>query len=295
MTKKWLFIDGNFICYRNFYAMGGLSHGDLRTGVLFGFMKDLLYFQEVHRTQDVVFCFDYGKCLRTAILPEYKSARKKQRAELNDEDQELRKEFLKQVDQLRTVWLPTMGFRNICFQEGYEADDIIASLCHQNLGKGDEAIIVSSDSDLYQLIRPRVSIWDANHRVLKDMVWFQKKYSIHPREWWRVRALCGCSTDCVPGVAGVGETTAIRYLQEKLPSHFKAFDAIESNKRLAKFNEKLVRLPFKDTNIFFLRPDQVTKEGWQEVCDALGIRSLRELAPTPTRTRTSHGTSGKRW
>ncbi|GAH00618.1 unnamed protein product, partial [marine sediment metagenome] len=98
-----------------------------------------------------------------------------------------------------------------------------------------------------------------------------------PREWKLVKALAGCSTDGIPGVKGVGEKTAIKYLTSQLKETTKACQAIISKEgiKIFKRNLKLVALPFKGTNVFKLKKDKLSKEGWIKVTKTLGMKSLQ--------------------
>jgi 5'-3' exonuclease len=114
---------------------------------------------------------------------------------------------------------------------------------------------------------------------------FSKETGLEPWEWAKVKAIGGCKTDEVPGIPGVGEKTAIKYILGKLKPDSAAYKAIKANKEIITRNRKLVELPFEGTQVFELRTDTISDEGWKEVCDALGMSSIRGRAPTLTRTK----------
>ena len=151
----------------------------------------------------------------------------------------------------------------------------------KNLPRGDKSILISSDHDVYQLITTQTSFY--NPITCKQLTknGFIAKYGIKPREWWMMKAIAGCSSDGVPGVLRIGEKTAIKYLKGELSDVSVAYGHITSfnGKRLYKRNRKLVKLPFKGTKIFKLRKDNVTRKGWNEVMDILGMKSIRGRAP----------------
>jgi 5'-3' exonuclease len=282
-----LLIDSNFLAYRSYHAMGELSFGAIKTGVIYGFLKEVIGLQDRFGTDCVVFCFDLGNPKRKEIMPCYKQKRHALR-EMTEEARESRLFMRAQVDKLREEYLPRIGYKNIHAQWGYEADDVIASVC-TTLPEGDDAIIVSADGDLYQLLSERVSIFqpkmfkrDARFITLQS---FKKQHGIHPKHWARVKALAGCVSDEIPGVEGVGEKTALKFLRGELKKGSvarlairKAFDA-----GAVALNLRVVGLPYVGTQVFKLQKDELSHEGWQEVCASLGLRSLVNDSPFSSR------------
>lgn len=277
--RTWLILDCNYLCYRSYHAMGQLSFGDALTGVIFGFLRDIPIFEEVHTTDLIAFCFDYGRSIRCEIYPRYKANRRK---ELTDEQETSLRSMQKQMRLLRTKYLHRIGFRNVFLQKGYEADDLIASVV-DNLPKGHHAVIVGSDHDLFQLISPRVSLWNPHQKKMYDIAWFRREFRLEPAQWVEVKALAGCTSDNVQGITGVGEKTAIKYLKGKLKPGTIAYERIVSNSALIKLNTRLVELPYKGTMKCKLRRDEVSKEGWSYVTTRLGMHSLTQTPLLSTR------------
>lgn len=273
MKKTWLIIDSNFLCWRAFHSMGGLKHGGVATGVAFGFMKEVQALQDAYRTDNLVFCFDYGKGRREKLFPGYKQ--KRHSKELTEDELNEIIAFRKQVSKLRTDYLHRMGYSNVFYQKGFESDDIIASIT-QNLSEDEEAIIITSDGDLYQLIKPNVMFYNPQKRQTITYQSFYKEWGIKPRRWWQVKALGGCSTDEVPGIPGIGEKTAVKFLLKQLKETTKAHQSIVSKEGRAVYrrNKKLVKLPLAGTNVFDLDEDNFSEEGWNSVCQQLGFKSL---------------------
>jgi len=272
---RWLILDCNFLCHKAFHALKhlNLSHKDIPTGVIFGFMKELNSLSELHQCGNFVFCFDEGFNLRENVLPTYKEKRRDKVLELTEEEQKSKKEFYKQVTKLRDKYLPLAGFRNIFHQDGYEGDDIMASVA-ENLPKGDLATIVTSDQDLFQCITKRVDFYDPSKRQLLTKERFKFLYGICPSKWGMVKSIGGCSTDEVPGVKGVGEPTAIKYLKGNLPNHYKVFEAIESKKgsKIIARNKKIVVLPMKGTKKYKPKKEKVPPN-WSAVAAKLGFQT----------------------
>ena len=99
-------------------------------------------------------------------------------------------------------------------QEGYEADDLIATYARQALEAGADVTIVSSDKDLMQLVRPGVRMYDTmkNKVIGEDEV--MERFGVPPSKVIEVQALIGDSTDNVPGVPGIGVKTAALLINE---------------------------------------------------------------------------------
>ena len=260
--------------------MQSLSYGDTPTGVMFGFLKYIPTLCELFNTPHLVFCWDSKTNKRFKIYKQYKSNRHPKKDTRTRAELLFESEFRIQMARLRRVYLPKIGFKNVFLQKGYESDDIMASVS-KHLPKGDKAIIISSDQDLYQLITTQTTFY--NPITCKQLTknGFISKYDIKPREWWMMKAIAGCSSDGVPGVYRVGEKTAIKYLKGELNDMSVAYGDITSinGKKIYVRNRKLVKLPFKGTKIFKLRPDDVSQKGWNEVMDMLGMKSIKGRAP----------------
>jgi 5'-3' exonuclease len=285
MPRTWIVIDANYLCWRAFHTTGQLSFGEKPTGVIFGFLKAVREMQKLFG-QRVVFAFDHGKNIRLEKLPGYKSTRKAMRKKMSEEDKEKHLKMQKQIELLKTKYLRQVGYRNVFYQEGYEADDIIASVVLNSIPKTDTIVIVSADKDLYQLIRKdRITIYNPHRMVRMNGELFTKTYDLlNPRHWVGVKAIAGCSTDDIPGVPHVGEKTAIKILKlleecAKTPrvltsgeSHMLAKNVEFRNR--TKRNMKLVRLPYPGCKTFQLWKDKVTSDKWNELMKNLGMKSL---------------------
>lgn len=288
MKDPLLLIDVSYMAYRAFHAMGALAHGGEGVAVAFGVLRDVVGLQNQFQTGRCVFAFDHpAPKHRAAILPTYKASRRARYLEESAEEKEARADFRRQLAALYKTHLPAAGFANVFAAAGYEADDIIAKVV-QRLPPGEEAIIVSSDADLWQLLRPGVVVWNPQKAKLLTATGFALKWGIEPDRWADVKAIAGCSGDDVPGVPGVGEATAAKYLRGELGAHTKAHAAIEDRFAMWQENLKLVRLPYYGTPDFEIRPDGVTEETWCGVADALGAKSLRVAVPR-TATKKSKG------
>jgi DNA polymerase-1 len=272
-VNTWLLLDVSNMAYRAFYTTGDLSHEGAKTGVAFGVLRDVLNLQDLHQPKETIFCFDVGRSKRREIDPRYKR-RKRPGNAFEEEARSNRRKVRRQVDKLRTKILPAIGFRNLFWQEGYEADDVIASVCG-SLPDDARAVIVSTDEDLFQLLREDwVAIWNPTTKRAVTAESFRREWDVEPEQWADVKALAGCKGDNVIGIDGVGNKTAARYLSGTLKPSTKAWMRIERKGLVWNDNLPLTQLPLLGVRRFELRKDRVTPGRWNRVLEKLGIKSL---------------------
>lgn len=235
--SRVLLIDCSAVCYRALYTSGHLKTSEgVPSGIVFGFFNILYKLCCNGRAAHFAFCWDSQQSHRKQLFPEYKGNR--------EHTPEIVEAF-KQFKTLRTKILPTLGFANNFFKVGYEADDLIASLCTNDPpNESQEYCIVSADHDLYQLLTPRICMWEPSTRVKKYTYEnFCEQWQAKPDIWGLAKCYAGCRTDGVPGIPGVAEKTAIKHLTVKpLPR----LQSPEAQKIVAR-NEPLVVLPFAST------------------------------------------------
>ena len=279
MSRTWVIIDSNYLAYRAFYSVGGLSYKNTPTGATFGYLGALLQFQTIFPNSELTtaHCFDSKKSKRRRMAKRYKHNRRKARKKLDPKTREKLDQLYYQINKLRRKYLFQIGYQNVFHQVGYEADDLIASAC-KNLVKEDEAIIISSDKDMYQLITKQVKIYNPRLKEMMTLERFKSVYGIHPSYWSDVKALAGCNSDEIKGVPGIGEKTAVDFLLGKLDhtTKTKKIDSIMSRegKFIQDANKRLVHLPLKGTKQCVLIPDKKLG-GWNAVMKSLNIKTLR--------------------
>lgn len=291
MPNFWLVLDVDFLCHRAFYSTGGLKNNDDPTGVLFGFFRELESLKRQFNSDRFVFCFDHGKLLRESVLAQYKETRKKKKAGMTDEEAENYAGMKSQVKKLKLKYLDRLGYKNVFFQDGYEADDVIASVvgnAHE-LPDGDRIIMVSADQDLYQLLNKQVAQWNPNLKTLFTAKAFRQKYGIAPRQWPHVKAIAGCDSDDVRGVPGVGEKTACKYLRKELgPGNDKQM-MIEACADVWLPNLDIVRLPYPGIKPFKPEAGQRDDKEWEKLCLELDFQTLLGGSGRKTLNRDSFG------
>lgn len=274
MNDQWLIFDMPYMCYRAFFSTGGLSYKEGPTGVIYGVLKSIQHMQNQFLTDKLMFCFDHGKSWRKHLYPDYKKNRRKN---MTKEQEQAYDEMKVQVNQLKYRYLYEIGYRNIFYQKGFEADDIIAALplIHKL-----NAIIVTADKDLFQCITetPRVVVYNPFKDQTMDAKLFRRTYGVLPSQWAWVKAIAGCPSDCIPGVKGVGEKTAIKYITNNLTGA-KA-NAIDAHKQSIQQTLVLTGLPYNDgvhclnVNQLQIEKDEVSLKAWRQVTSSLGMKSL---------------------
>lgn len=266
--KTILLIDCDYLCHRAWYSTGHLDNG-----VIFGFFRELIELQDKFMPEAFCFCFDFGKNLRKVDYPKYKSNR-----------EPMPEEFEVQRHGLRRKHLKELGYNNIHYQRGYEADDVISGVSG-NLPNNQRCIVVSSDSDLYQLLGPRTSIYRPSKGSIITEDSFSRDYGITPTQWVDCKAIAGCKTDCVEGIKGVGEKTAAKFLSGNLSPTSKAFEAIVKGTKTWKKNRHLVRLPYPGLGTFEVKKDSIKAGNWEELAERLGMFSISKRAPKRSKSK----------
>lgn len=272
---RWLLVDANNLCHRNFHAMHrvGLSHDGMPTEVVFGFMRDIASIGELFDVQAAAFAFDRGAGKRRDIYPAYKANRQRRR----EDEQELYERLSMLIGLLRDRYLPNMGFVNVLSAPGFEADDLIAGAVDTILDKpNQEIVIVSGDADLWQCLRPGVSCYSPASKKLMTRERLMEVEGLEPWEWLVSMSLTGCSSDNVRGIPGIGPVKARKHIRGELPEESVDYRKIVSSKglRVATRNLRLIRLPFEGMPPVRIRRERATRGKVRDVFRSLGIRSL---------------------
>ncbi len=215
MSDRLFLIDGYALIYRAFFAMLSrpltTSRGE-NTSVAWGIANFLLRLSDKHHPDRVAWVNDAGSSFRKEALPEYKATREK----LNEELQQDFDRSLVRVQQLLSAFrVPLVAV------DGYEADDVIATLATRAAAEGTDVVIVSGDKDFYQLINPRVSLLNpgrggpgAVEEHFVTLANAAERFGVPPERIVDYLALVGDSSDNVPGVRGIGEKTAQKLIAD---------------------------------------------------------------------------------
>ena len=209
MTKRLLLIDGHSMAYRAFYALPAENFTTAQgqhTNAIYGFATMLLSLLTSEKPTHVAVAFDVSrKTFRSEIFPEYKA----NRAKTPDE-------FRSQMSYLHEL---VTAFGITTFEvEGFEADDIIATIAKQAERENAQVFICTGDRDSFQLVNEKTTVLYPKRgvsdltRMTPDAV--QEKYGMSPEQYPDFAALRGDPSDNLPSVPGVGEKTASKWIVE---------------------------------------------------------------------------------
>lgn len=213
--KRFILIDCNNLVHMAHHVYGPLVYKGIPTGVLFGFFNYLKRIVEQNATERVVFCFDGEGSLRKTVYPPYKANRQKASYDTHEKrDYESRIQQQKLLPEL----LREIGYVNIFQADGYEADDWLAAIAEDAIKDYPlrEAVVVSGDKDLYQILDTNILIWSPVSKTYFTAMDFERQYGIAPSLWATVKSIGGCSSDNVKTVEGVGELRAIQFLKGEM-------------------------------------------------------------------------------
>jgi len=202
--KTITIIDTFGFFFRSYFALPPLKNSDgFPTGLLTGFINLIDGLKRDHATDYIVFALDSkGKTFRNDIYPDYKANR-------STPPEDLVKQLPIAID-----WIREMGFANIS-KDGYEADDVIATVTEFAKKHMLKVRIVSHDKDLYQMIDDgKVIIYDGVKKREIDEQGCIDKFGVKPKDFVNFQAILGDSSDNVPGVKGIGQKGASKLINE---------------------------------------------------------------------------------
>jgi DNA polymerase I len=242
-----IIIDGHSLAYRSYYAFAKGRDGGLKTtsgiptSVCFGFLKSLVETIATYQPQYMAIAFDLKDLtFRHEADANYKSDRKETPADFIIDLENL-KELLKGLN------LPVLT------ASGYEADDILGTIATIATQGGYRVKILTGDRDLFQLVDDEkyISVLYLGKDFLRrgntnqpqefHVAEVKEKLGVNPQQVVDYKALCGDKSDCIPGVEGIGEKTAVNLLQSygSLEGIYAAIEAISgaSKNKLVKGKE----------------------------------------------------------
>ena len=200
-------IDGNSLAYRAFFALPEsiATHDGRPTNAIYGLASMFAKMLIDHDPAAVVVCWDAGWSGRELTYEPYKAERKP------------RPDLLKEQWPHLMPLTEAFGFTNIKV-DGYEADDVIASMTKRAREQGIEVMVVSGDRDVYQLVEDGVRVMTTSRGVTDTKVYDRdgvvERYGVPPELVTDLIGLKGDTSDNIPGVPGIGDKTAAQLLQE---------------------------------------------------------------------------------
>jgi DNA polymerase I len=210
MPPSLYLIDGHALAYRTYFALTrGASSGFATregepTAGVFGFTSVLLRILDQERPDYLAVAFDTGKTFRDELYPEYKGTRAKMPDDLRPQIERVRQI----VDAFN---IPRLEMEN------YEADDVLGSVARKAVAQGLGVKIITGDRDLLQLVDDRIIVNLPGKTISEGRDFFARDVveylGVRPDQVVDFKALVGDKSDNIPGVAGVGEKTAISLLE----------------------------------------------------------------------------------
>lgn len=204
MDRLLLAIDGNsllFQAYHAFFKANLTTRDGFPTGALKGFFTKFLELLKQDPSH-VLVAFDvHQPTFRHEKYPDYKLGRK-------PADEDLKKQMPVVRELLRGMGVAVIE----C--PGYEGDDILGTFARKAEAAGMDTLIATGDRDAFQLITDRTRVYYTKDNSIVDAAALREKYGLTPDRMRDLKALMGDSSDHIPGVAGVGEKTALKLLSE---------------------------------------------------------------------------------
>lgn len=296
--KRLLLIDGHSMAYRAFFALpveNFRSSKGQPTNAIYGFGSMLLNLIINEKPTHIAVAFDVSrKTFRTEMFPEYKATR----AATPDE-------FRSQLSYINEL-VDSLNIRRFAI-EGFEADDILATLSTRAVAEGFEVLICTGDRDSFQLVTPKITVLYPKKgvtemaRMTPDAVF--EKYGLTPVQYPDFAALRGDPSDNLPSVPGVGEKTATKWIAdfgslskliesvETIPG--KVGESLRANVNVVLLNRDLTALRHNleiDVAIDDLQWSGPDITATETLLNLLEIKALKErihsLSESPAKTQT---------
>jgi DNA polymerase-1 len=282
---KLVLLDAHALIHRAYHAIDArlTSPAGEPTNATYGFAATLLKVLDDEKPDLIAAAFDVGASFRQDQFPDYKATR----PELADD---LRVQIERAREVVEAFGIPAFGV------ERYEADDLLGTLARQASARGIETVIVTGDTDTFQLIDARVRVLTFSRQfgetVIYDHAKIKERYQLEPRQLIDFKALKGDPSDNIPGVKGIGEKTAATLLQkfgsvENIYAHLDEIeprwrDKLAAGKDAAILGKQLVAI-VTDAPVQLdpdaCRVEQLDRERVVALFRELGFRSLVDRLP----------------
>jgi DNA polymerase I len=219
-------IDGNSLAYRAFFALpDSIGTSDGRpTNAILGLASMLVKIIDEHHPEGVIVCWDAGWSGREKTFDLYKAQRKS------------RPDLLKEQWPHLMPLVEAFGYTNVKV-DGFEADDVIASLARRAQEEGLRVMVVTGDRDAYQLVGEGIRVMSTSRGITETKIYdtaaVEDRYGVPPTLITDLMGLRGDTSDNIPGVPGIGEKTATQLLQKfgTLDKVLESVDEISGAKR----------------------------------------------------------------
>lgn len=283
MSKETIYlVDGTSICYRSFYAIRLSTSRGFPTGAIYGFFNTLRKFIKKYNPTYLGVCFDVSrKTFRQEKFKKYKIHRPPVPDGLK-----------LQIPIIKNL-IMYLGIK-VIEKEGFEADDLIASLTKKMLQNDFKVMIISSDKDVFQLVKNGVvCIYDPVKDTIYNEKEFMNKYGFSPIYITDYLALVGDPTDNIPGAKGIGKMGASKLIKSfgSLENIFNCLDKVSpslresliQNKDVVFLSKELAQLaePELDFSYEELKIKEADYSQIYKLFNELGFKSLLRDIPAP--------------
>ncbi|PIE20145.1 MAG: hypothetical protein CSA66_01370 [Proteobacteria bacterium] len=245
--KTLYLVDGSGYVFRAFYAIRSLTTSEgFATNAIYGFTQMVVRLVEDEQPDYLAVVFDPpGPSFRRALYADYKANRPPKPKDLVPQLPLVR-------DVLRAFNIPSLEV------EGFEADDVIATLATRAKGEDVTTVIVSSDKDLMQLVGDDCVLLDTMKNVRYDAAAVEGKLGVRPDKVLDLLALMGDSSDNIPGVPGIGPKTAAKLLDRfgSLDGLYERVCEVKGKRRARLEEAATLEVPVPDGLAAALRPYQ---------------------------------------
>ncbi|MBX3051671.1 MAG: DNA polymerase I [Caldilineaceae bacterium] len=274
--SKLLLIDGHSQAYRAYFGVKTplmTQRGELTTAV-FGFTRKLLSILKEYAPDYVAVAFDVGDTWRHEEFPDYKATRERMPDDLHTQIDRIQ-------EMLRLLNIP------IVTKAGFEADDVLGTLARQAGEQGVDVFVLTGDRDMFQLVSERVRILYTRGGPSPTTDAYgpaeiEERYGLTTDQFIEMKALVGDTSDNIPGISGVGEKSAIKFLKEYgdidgLYAHIddvrgpKTQQSVRESEEQVRRNVRLVTIGTELEDIAF-DPESFRLKDW----DRAGLRRLFE-------------------
>jgi DNA polymerase-1 len=237
MKYDIVLVDGDNLCWRNYYSLAEMSYNGMKTGAIFGTIKSLLAIYKKYEPESLWMTWTHSSNFRRQIYPEYKAGRKKQ------------EDYYPQRNELEKI-LSYIGINQVMVH-GYEADDIIGAIAHDADQEKLKTLIVSADKDLLQLIGHTTFVLRSNK--LYNFLMVHEEFGCSPKNIPLHFGVVGDKSDNIQGVPGIGKVKIrklfekfgddlLRYILEDYNTDDKDLIKLKKHKSIIERNLKLIKL-----------------------------------------------------
>jgi DNA polymerase-1 len=291
LMALFLLIDGHSQAYRAYFGMKtplSTREGE-PTGAVYGFTRKLLATLRDVNPEYVAVAFDTGDTWRHAEFPAYKATR-------DAMPDDMRTQMTRIESMLRAFNIPIITYAN------FEADDILGTLARKAAAQGIDVLVMTGDRDMFQLVDERVKILYTSGgpnpvTSVYGIEQVEERYGLTPQQFIDFKALTGDASDNIPGVPGVGEKTAVKFLQQygsidALYEHVAEISGPKTRQALIDAREQVLRnrrlvTIGVDLDLDF-EPDACTTRDYDQeamvaLFNELEFRSLLKELPASTR------------